>query len=213
MPPAEPVNALLQQGDDDPTYEQIVGFYPPFRYPREIVGVPEHRDEIGVDWLGRLDASPWAPPKAWFLVGERPRRRIRQSGVPFKRRLLDGYLPLVTLSREIEGVDHELTVFGWSENFRVETETFAYADVTSRGSTSRLPKQVTFAWGDGDKRRIPMTVATAGRRLPPLQVAGARDGHARSSAAEFDAKFNETADAVAEAHRAGRLGSTSPTLA
>ena len=69
-PAPEPVNALLKQSDDDPTFEKIVGFYPPFRYPREIVGVPEHVQEIGVDYLGRLDNSPWAPPKAWFLIGD-----------------------------------------------------------------------------------------------------------------------------------------------
>ena len=33
-PPPEPVNALLKRGDADPTYEEIVGHYPPFHYPR-----------------------------------------------------------------------------------------------------------------------------------------------------------------------------------
>ena len=83
QPPGEPVNSLLRQGKDDPTYEQIVGYYPPFRSPREIVGVPGHAQEIGVDWLGRLDASPWAPPKAWFLVGD-PAVAFGELGVPFR---------------------------------------------------------------------------------------------------------------------------------
>lgn len=160
QPPDEPVNALLRQGKDDPTFEQIVGYYPPFRSPREIVGVAGHVQEIGVDWLGRLDTSPWTAPKAWFLVGE-PAVAFGQLGVPFQRRLLHGYLPLVTLSRVIDGVEHELTVFGWSEGFRVDKETFAYARMTAtvvgNDKKVRLPKQVTFAWGDGDKyRNIPM---------------------------------------------------------
>jgi hypothetical protein len=180
-PPAEPVTALLTQGDDDPTYEKIAGFYPAFRYPREIVGVAEHRDEIGIDWLGRLDASPWAPPKAWFFVGEQP-VPFGELGVPFKRRLHEGYLPLVTLSREIGGANHELTVFGWSEQFNASGQTYAYVRF-------RSPERVTFAWGDGDRRRA--------FRGPEVHLRFAwPDSSSASeiSAAEFEAKFNETAD-------------------
>ncbi|MEO6436560.1 MAG: hypothetical protein ABIP55_12485 [Tepidisphaeraceae bacterium] len=85
------------------------------------VGVPEHAQEIGVDWLGRIDASPWAPPKAWFFVGEK-NVPFGEAGMPFKRRLLEGYLPLVTLSRAIagvcefqDGIDHAYT-FGYLNN-------------------------------------------------------------------------------------------------
>ena len=145
-PAPEPVNALLQQNDDDPTFEKIVDFYPPFRRPREIVGVPEHGEEIGVDWLGRLDASPWAPPKAWFFIGE-TNKSFGETGVPFKRELRNGYLPLVTLTREIDGKPHELTAFGWSDGFSVDGDTHAYVRF-------RTPQQVTLAWGDGENRRV-----------------------------------------------------------
>lgn len=180
-PPAEPVSALLHQNQDDPTYEKLIGYYPPFRFPREVVGVPEHAQEIGVDWLGRLDASPWAPPRAWFLVGDKA-IPFGQSGVPFRRRLLDGYLPLVTLGRNIEGDDHELTVFGWSEGFQVDRPLFAYVRF-------RSARKVALVWGDGDKRRdFPGPVCYLRFRWPePATVTAI-------NAAEFDAKFREAAE-------------------
>ncbi|HTL27866.1 MAG TPA: hypothetical protein VL282_01535, partial [Tepidisphaeraceae bacterium] len=153
LPAPEPVNALLKKSDADPTYEKIVGFYPPFRSPREVVGVPAHRDEIGVDWLGRLDSSPWAPPKAWFLVGDNL-TPFGEAGVPFKRRLLNGYIPIDTLSRVIDGVEHQLTVFGWSEGFSVEKDTYVIAQFTSKVvGKGMLPKRITLAWGDGAGQR------------------------------------------------------------
>ncbi|SIO40721.1 hypothetical protein SAMN05444166_4450 [Singulisphaera sp. GP187] len=195
QPPDEPVNALLRQGKDDPTYEQIVGYYPPFRSPREIVGVAGHVQEIGVDWLGRLDTSPWTPPKAWFLVGDSA-VEFGQLGVPFQRRLLHGYLPLVTLSRVIDGVEHELTVFGWSEGFRVDQDTFAYARMTARvvDKQARLPKRVTLAWGDGNKHRTMAMAERDGRAECFLKLKWPEPTSARAiEATEFAAKFQATA--------------------
>jgi hypothetical protein len=157
-PTGEPVNALLKQSDDDPTYEQIVKFYPPFRYPRELIGVPEHVQEIGVDYLGRLDNSPWAPPKAWFLIGD-SLTPFGQPGTPFKRRLLSGYIPVDTISRVIDGVEHELTVFGWSEKFSVDKDTYVIGQFTSKVvGKGMLPKQIQIAWGNGDGERRPLTM-------------------------------------------------------
>jgi len=69
----DPVGKIVLQGEDDPTYEEVEKFYPAFQYPREVVGVPEHPLDIGVDYLGRLDVSPWDTPYAWIEIGDPPK--------------------------------------------------------------------------------------------------------------------------------------------
>jgi hypothetical protein len=152
-PKVEPVNALLTRSEDDPTFEKIVTHYPAMKFPREVVGVPAHPLDIGVDRLGRLDVSPWTPPLAWFEVGDPP-LPLGREGVPFSRRLLHGYLPVLTLSTNRDGVDYELTVFGWSEGFSVDKDLFAYARLTARTSGDRgLPRQLSLVWDNGRKRQ------------------------------------------------------------
>lgn len=174
-PPPEPVSAVLQQSDEDPTYEQIVDYYPPFKSPREVVGVPAHPLDIGVDQLGRLDVTPWGPPLAWLEIGDPPQPfgqenvyngayftwdRSANAMVPperpntIKRRLQDGYLPVLNLSTTLRGTKREMTVFGWSDNFRVEKDLFAYGKlVITSEKTDDLPAQMSLVWGGGDKRR------------------------------------------------------------
>ena len=151
-PPPEPISALMQQNDDDPTFEKIEKFYPPFRYPREVVGVPAHPLDIGVDRLGRLDVSPWSPaPVAWFEVGN-PAKSFGEEGVPFTRRLLHGYLPVLTLGRVIEGVDYQMTIFGTSEHFRPDKDLFAYVRFTAKPSgNASMPQQISMRWGSEKK--------------------------------------------------------------
>ena len=149
-PQPEPAAALLQKTNDDPTFEKLENIYPPFRYPREIVGVPAHPLDIGVDRLGRLDVSPWsAAPLVWFKVGDSP-KPFGEEGVPFTRRLLHGYLPVLTLSRVIDDVDYQMTVFGTSENFRVDKDLFAYVRFIAKpsGNTS-MPRQMLMRWAKG----------------------------------------------------------------
>jgi hypothetical protein len=152
-PAPEPVNALLQQSEDDPTYEKIVGYYPPFRSPREIVGVADHPLDIGVDWLGRIDVSPWTPPLAWFEIGDKP-QPLGEEGQPFKRRLLDGYLPLITLGRTIDDIDYSLSIFGCSQDFSPTHDLIAYARLTAKAHSpgAKLPEQIALVWDNGQQR-------------------------------------------------------------
>ncbi|HZM04018.1 MAG TPA: hypothetical protein VFC44_13485 [Candidatus Saccharimonadales bacterium] len=143
--------ALLNASKEDPTYDQLVNDYPPMKYPREAVGVPLHPLDIGVDWLGRLDVSPWTEPTAWLEVGDPPKPLGRQ-GVPFQRRLLHGYLPVDTLTTTLNGVEYQLTILGWSENLSVTNPLFAYVRLTARSTNnSPLPSQIALAW-PGNKR-------------------------------------------------------------
>ncbi|WP_150107352.1 hypothetical protein [Pedosphaera parvula] len=141
-PKIDPVTSILNESDEDPTYEKVVKFYPPMKAPREVVGVPAHPLDIGVDRLGRLDVSPWAAPVAWFETGD-PITPLGRDGIPFKRRLMNGYLPIDTLKTSRDGIDYELTIFGWSENFSVEKPLIAYARMIAISSNGTpLPQKI-----------------------------------------------------------------------
>lgn len=142
QPKLDPVAAILKGNNDDPTFEKIVKFHPPMKYPREVVGVPWHQVDIGVDYLGRLNVSPWEAPTAWFEIGEPPVALGREES-PFKRRLIRGFIPIDVLQTSLNGVDYELTIFGWSEEFSTTKPLFAYARLKARGITKRPPEQIT----------------------------------------------------------------------
>lgn len=156
-PPAEPVGAVLTQSDEDPSFQKIVGYYPPMVHPREIVGVPAHPLDIGVDRLGRLDVSPWTPPLAWFEVGN-PARPLGEEGLPFRRRLLHGYIPVITLNRTVGSADCELTAFGWSQDFSVDKDLMAYVRFSAHVTgTNSLPQSFTMLWENGGKHVFPLS--------------------------------------------------------
>ncbi|MDB6027391.1 MAG: hypothetical protein JWM68_3614 [Verrucomicrobiales bacterium] len=156
-PPPERVNALLTQNEEDPTFEKIAPLYPPMRNPREIVGVPAHPLDIGIDRLGRLDVSPWTPaPLAWFEVGN-PGKSFGQEGVPFTRRLLHGYLPVLALRRVIEGNDCQMNVFGWSEGCRADKDLYAYVSFAAHPLTNTaLPENFSMLWANNGKHTFPL---------------------------------------------------------
>ncbi len=137
------VGVALLRGSQDPTYAAVCRHFPAMKYAREVVGVPEHPLDIGVDWLGRLDNSPWAPPIAWVKAGEKLLPFV-EAKQPLKRRLLDGYLPVVTLSTSQGDVKYEQTVFGWSKGMSVGEDLYAFVRLRMRASRAAdLPKQIT----------------------------------------------------------------------
>jgi hypothetical protein len=152
-PPVDPIEHLLVGNDRDPTFDEVARFYPEMKNKRELVGVPGQRNDIGTDWLGRIDASPWEGPIAWFQLGD--------SAEPFateprsvSHRLLDGYIPIVTLKTERDGISYELTVFGWSKGFSADADLYAYVRLT--------------AWAGGDTTKLPSKIALTGKAQKPL---------------------------------------------
>jgi hypothetical protein len=194
-PPGEPVNAILADPKREPTFEEIAKHYPPMKFPREVVGVPFHPLDIGVNRLGQLDVSPWTAPLAWLEVGDPP-VQLGREGATFERRLLHGYLPVLTLKAERNEVDYELTVFGWSEGMRADKDLVAYARlVACPAAGASVSGKAALAWDDGKSRRELKGVA--GRngavqwalkfRYPEPKAAVDVD------AAEFQAKETEVA--------------------
>lgn len=112
----------------DPTFESVSAYLPAMKRPREIVGVKDHPHDIGVAWDGSLQLTDniVAPsfPQAFFEVG--PDAVRFGAGGPYPRRLLEGYLPIVTTEYRHNGLEYEQTVFGYAEGMSPDNELFAY---------------------------------------------------------------------------------------
>jgi len=191
-PKVDPVAAVLIGNHDDPTFEAIADKFPAMKFPREVVGVPAHPLDIGVDRLGRLDIGPWVPPMAWFEVGDPP-APLGREGVPFRRRLLHGYLPVLTLSVNRDGVDYELTVFGASEGFRVDKDLIAHVGLAARPAKGAPAPPLALAW-DGGRLPIPTETGADGWARGFLTFTHPKPETASPiSRDEFEARARETA--------------------
>jgi hypothetical protein len=163
MPKLDPVAELLKASDRDPTFDEVARFYPELKYKREIVGVPGQPLDIGTDWLGRIDASPWEGPIAWFEIGDEAHPF---AGRPeqVSRRLLDGYIPIVKLTTRRANVDYEMDVFGWSDDFSPMTDLYTYVRITawSNGDTLPLPKSIRLIGKQQEKVVLQPSIAPSG---------------------------------------------------
>lgn len=193
-PYVEPVNALLQKTDNDPSFEAVAGYYPAMKFPREILGVPNHPLAIGIDWEGRIDASPWTAPTAWFETGNPP-APLATNSAQLTRRLLRGYLPIETLTSEREGIHYELTIFGWSEDFHVDRSLFAYARMTAHSvSGAALPQEIALVTPDKKRQTWKMSSTKNGDSQFFLRLDFPNTATATEvSEEEFDAKLTEVA--------------------
>ena len=129
---SDPVGEKELAAGRDPSFESVSSHFPPMKRPREAVGVKDGRDEFVILSDGAVQFSN--DPKiitgsqrenlgvAVFVVDGN--RRVK--GTPLRRRLVDGYLPIVTLDWDQNGVHCEQTVVGWSESMEAEQPLWAY---------------------------------------------------------------------------------------
>lgn len=122
------VAEIVLAGTADPTYKQIASFFPPMQLPREAVSVPEHPMEISIDHLGRFECNFNEPPIAWMTIGKNA-RPFGDDTTSIKRRLYDGYLPILTLNTQHDDIMLEQTVFGWSESMSADNPLHAFVRV------------------------------------------------------------------------------------
>lgn len=150
----DPVGQIELRGSADPTFERVAKYYPPMKYPREAIGIPEHPKDIGVDYQGRLQFTSAITsnnfPMAWFEVGNPP---VALGGTTIKRRLLNGYMPIVVLTANLKGVECEQTAFGWSEGFSPDADLYAFMRLKIKGSSGaalvfRPEKRITLSGSD-----------------------------------------------------------------
>jgi hypothetical protein len=195
-PYVEPVNALLQTTDADPTFEEVAKYYPAMKFPREILGVPNHPLAIGIDWEGRIDVSPWTEPTAWFEIGH-PLRPFATNSAQLTRRLLRGYLPIETLTTERDGIHYELTAFGWSDAFHVDRPLFAYVHITAHslnGAALASPDEVALVTPDKKRQTWKMSSTNGGDSEFFLRFDFPNTATATEvPREEFDSKLNDVA--------------------
>jgi hypothetical protein len=193
-PRTEPVTEMFKATDADLTYDQIVSKYPPFESPRELVGLPEMRLDIGVRWLGEIDVSPWEPPIAHFEVGDPP-AAFAQSPKDISRHLQDGYRPVVTLDTIQNGEKRELTVFGWSEDLSPDKDLYAYAMLSLTDSDENSSKAISLVSRSG--KRIALQAARGSSKQSEVALRF-KFPDADSATPVSVEEFNQKRDAVAE---------------
>ncbi|MCC6492524.1 MAG: hypothetical protein IT424_05840 [Pirellulales bacterium] len=154
-PRLDPVQELLNDSDRDPTFEEVARYYPGLKFQREVVGVPGQRTDIGVDWLGRIDASPWEGPVAWFEIGDSSLHFADEPAEVSSRRLCDGYVPIVTLRSQRANVNYEMTVFGWADRFSPTAQLYAYVRLS--------------AWAGGETAALPQRIRLNGKENKPVE--------------------------------------------
>lgn len=168
-PQLDPVAELLNESDRDPTFEEVARYYPEMKNKRDLVGVPGQRNDIGTDWLGRIDASPWDGPIAWFEIGE-DARPFAEKPDQITHRLLDGYVPIVDLKTKQKDADYKMTVFGWADDFSPTADLYTYVRLTAwaGGETANLPKQIALT--GKEQKKVNWTPKTTPSGLMTLCV-------------------------------------------
>lgn len=104
--------------ETDPTFDSVARHFPPLKLSREVIGVKDHPNAIGVAADGALQlndaiAKPEAPI-AFFEIGQPAYRFGTGSALPTKR-LLNGYMPVVIAVDQRGPLKLEQTAFGYSD--------------------------------------------------------------------------------------------------
>lgn len=149
----------------DPTFESVADHFPMLQLPREALGVPEGRDEFILLPDASIEVSNarvHLPPEnratVYFLLGA-DKQRFGQGIAPDIKRLLDGYLPLVIVPFEHDGLLYEQTVFACSEAMAPDPDArlWAYVELAVKNP--------------GDQARSVPVTCQVDCGLPPINVA------------------------------------------
>jgi hypothetical protein len=197
------VGDRLLEGSAEPSFESVASVFPPFKYPREVVGVPDHPQDAGLDYLGRLqfieDSFPLdkvnttSRRSAWVELGDPP-APIASNDHPFKRALVDDSLPIYILTCRKNGVDYEQTTFGYSEGYSPDGELFILLRVRVRSVGGDLPRKAQLVVGfEGDRYDRPLQSSGAQTAEINLKIPYNNPRSAISiSPRDFDKLFSRT---------------------
>ncbi len=212
---ADPVAEQELAAGRDPSFESVSSHYPAMKRPREVISVKDHRDEFIILPDGTVNFTPVRnghrrghttqnSGNAFFTVGE-PGTRLGQSDKgPARKRLLEGYMPIVIAEFERDGLRFEQTAVGWSEAMNPDAPLWAFVRLKVVNPESRS-REIRVAWQvdyPAEAQRKVRTVAAWPLKLEP----GAEkcvygklpflNGHlkaAAGSAEEFDGRLAEAA--------------------
>ncbi len=125
----------------DPSFDSVSRHYPALKWSREVVGVKDHRFDVGVAADGSLqftnDIAHYQKPTAFFEIGS---YRFGSGTTPCSKQLLKGYLPIVITTDRQEGLQFEQTVFGHTKNFSPDEPLFAYVRFRAANTGGNLRK-------------------------------------------------------------------------
>ncbi len=206
----------------DPSFESVSRHFPAMKLPREVIGVKEHRDEFIIMPDGRVAFTPSREGYYWrgyiaaksgraFFSLDEGNTWLGQpgSGMLTRKRLLDGYMPIVIaefepVGQSASGLKFEQTAVAWSEGMSPDRPIWAFVRMTV-ANTSDRQREVALHWNvdyGADKERkvrkaaswkftlAPGVEKTVYGKLPYL------DGYEKaieSSTEEFDSRLAEAA--------------------
>lgn len=140
----------------DPTFDSVAAHMPEMRFPREVIGLKDDPAETAilpdgalgfVSGGGEYSFAPLdkqihaflemavPPPSKDYLVWHR-----FGSGEGYcRKRLVEGYLPIVVSEYTYDGLTYEQTALGWSEGMSIDAPLFAVlrVRVSNPGEKSR----------------------------------------------------------------------------
>lgn len=115
--------------DQDPDFESVARHFPPMQHPREVTGVKDHPYDIGIAEDATLQLNDSATDRgatiAYFQIGE-DKYRFGSGKTPCRKRLLNGWMPIVVATDEHDGLPLEQTIFGWTQDMSADAPLFGY---------------------------------------------------------------------------------------
>ncbi len=214
----------------DPSFDSVSSHYPAMKRPREAIGVKAHRDEFiimpdgrvhfkslpeehrhsGHEYILMPDGRPNRVPfkyyetgYAFFAQGESDTWLGKDdSGTPAKKRLMNGYMPIVIAEFERDGLKYEQTAAAWSKGMSADEPLWAFVrlKVSNSGERSR---EARLHWnvdhGIKQKRKV-RNVASWHLKLAPgaeqtvygkLPFLDSYEKAVESSAEEFENRLGE----------------------
>ncbi len=158
------------------------------KFPRESLGVKDGPQEIVVLPDGSLD---FAGVGCAFRIGTPP-ARLGEGGC--RKRLFEGWLPVVIAETDGDGLQFEQTAFGWSPDFDPDgpLSAFVRLQVRNPGAT---PRELELRFGPADSGLAWVVVVPPGsQNRVQIQVPFADPTRAmKIEAIEFDRRLEETA--------------------
>ncbi len=125
----------------DPSFDSVAAYLPAMKNPREAVGIPYHRHDIGIAPDGTIqlsdDVDVAGAPTAFFEVGD-PAVRFGRGADGCTKSLQQGYLPIVTARFEHEGIEYRQKVFGSSEGWSTDKPLWAYVELAAKNATKQV---------------------------------------------------------------------------
>jgi hypothetical protein len=191
------------QAAGDPTFESVSSHYPPMKFPREVIGLKDHSQDIGVPFDGSLQLQNFhtgnhldrEAPAAYFEIGD-PGKRLGWEVGSCQKRLLDGYLPIVICDYLEEGLLLEQTAFGYSDRLSLKEPLFALIrmKVSNPSPSSHEVKLRYRIKPQGHSMEWDVSHRAEGQQSLFLKIPWDASGLSRMEASEFEDKLRLVQD-------------------